>query len=111
MSSEDRALRAAFEAAQAENRRLAARVAELEAYSPEVHLARIAALEEEAQRLWKQLDMADEVRADWHPALQNLRRQLAIALEEQARIRGVMENQRAELVLNRRTATERNAGR
>lgn len=93
-SSQDRELRDALERTQQENRALRLQVAELSAIDVGGLEARIAELERENAELWAQLERADEVREQWDARVQRLRRELEIALNEQERLRTVLENER-----------------
>lgn len=93
-SSEEKELRDALEKAQHEAKELRGRVGELSAFKPEELLARIHELEANSGELRMRLETADKVRAEWDARVQQLRRELEIAREEQERLRNLLENER-----------------
>jgi hypothetical protein len=93
-SSEEKELREALEKAQHEAKELRGRVGELSAFKPEELLARIHELEANSGELRMRLETADKVRAEWDARVQQLRRELEIAREEQERLRNLLENER-----------------
>ena len=93
-SSEEKELRAALEQAQHEAKALRGRVGELSAFKPEELLARIHELEANSGELRMRLETADKVRAEWDGRVQQLRRELEIARQEQDRLRSLLENER-----------------
>ena len=93
-SSEERELREALERAQHEAKELRGRVGELTAFKPEELLARIHELEANSGELRMRLETADKVRAEWDGRVQQLRRELEIARQEQDRLRSLLENER-----------------
>jgi predicted nuclease with TOPRIM domain len=92
--SDERELRQALEAAQAEIKRLRGRIDEIVAFDPEALHTRIARLERENADLKQRLDRADEVREEWDARVRGLRRELEIARQDQDRLRSVLENER-----------------
>jgi len=58
--------------------------------------AHVKTLESTSTLLRRQLELADEVRDTWHQNATRLRRELAIAREEQLRLRRVFEDERLE---------------
>lgn len=93
-SSEEKELRDALEKAQHEVKELRGRVGELSAFKPEELLARIHELEANSGELRMRLETADKVRAEWDARVQQLRRELEIARQEQERLRNLLENER-----------------
>lgn len=91
---ETRALRDALEKAQQANKELRSQLAGLEALNPRGLLERIDALEGEKLELRVRLERADQVRVEWDARVHGLRRELDIALQEQERLRRVLENER-----------------
>jgi len=92
--SDERELRQALEAAQAEIKRLRGRIDEIVAFDPEALHTRIARLERENADLKQRLDRADEVREEWDARVRALRRELDIARQDQDRLRSLLENER-----------------
>ncbi|MDP1829507.1 MAG: hypothetical protein Q8L48_39940 [Archangium sp.] len=93
-SSEEKELRDALEKAQHEAKELRGRLGELSAFKPEELLARIHELEANSGELRMRLETADKVRAEWDARVQQLRRELEIARQEQERLRNLLENER-----------------
>jgi predicted nuclease with TOPRIM domain len=93
-SAEDRELRDALETAQHENKNLRVELAEQRAFDLEGLLSRIASLEEDNGELRQRLDRADVVREKWYRRTQQLRNELEAALQEQRRLRSVLEDER-----------------
>ncbi|MDP3236239.1 MAG: hypothetical protein Q8S33_11115 [Myxococcales bacterium] len=89
--SVDRELRNLVEKLQSENQALRRQLLELEEVATE-----LAATKDANEALRRQLELADEVRDTWHRNATRLRRELAIAREEQLRLRRVIDDERLE---------------
>ena len=87
----DRELRDELERVQAENRALRARTAQLERAEAEAEQLR-----RKNSQLRLRLERADLVREQWDRQKRALKHELAIALQEQQRLRKLLENARDE---------------
>ncbi len=85
------ALRRQLELADEARDKWGQKLAKMERKDLEAH---VKTLESTSALLRRQLELADEVRDTWHQNATRLRRELAIAREEQLRLRRVIEDER-----------------
>lgn len=87
------ALRRQLELADEARDKWGQKLAKMERKDLEAH---VKTLESTSALLRRQLELADEVRDTWHRNATRLRRELAIAREEQLRLRRVIDDERLE---------------